>query len=327
MLLRAIIALQAIACIAFGAMGGNYTDIPLREPRQKVFHIHISKVGLSFDRQVSRNIKQRAYGAAFSNRELFLTPVERGIQPEQNKIYFSSVMLRDPKAHVVSLFNHCVLFKPPTILSLRDPRLLLRQKPIQFKLIQSQYARISTPTPAFKRLVKEGGIKSWLQHFVGFTNGSKVYRRNPPNLDDLGCYEPINFQSRFVVTSVDKEGNYSFYPPTTVIDRALQAIDFVGLLEYYTESHCLFGYQVTGTLPPDCSDPCARLNYAAEHNINITHGYIPDTSVSDLDGETLKILNQLTIVDAHLYAAAVRRFRLSARVAGISLEPCRQQPP
>ena len=49
-------------------------------------------------------------------------------------------------------------------------------------------------------------------------------------------------------------------------------------------------------------------------------GYIPDTSVSDLDGETLKILNQLTTVDAHLYAAAVRRFRLSARVAGISLE-------
>lgn len=296
-MLRAFIALKTIACIAFKVTGVNDTYTPLRNSTQHVFHIHISKVGLSFENEVSRNIKQNAYGEAFNRKELFLTPLETGISPEENELYFSSLMLRNPRTHVVSLFNHCLLFKGRTFLRLRLPH---------FK----------RPTQAFYDVVEEGGIKSWLEHFVGSTNASQ--------LDDLGCYEPINFQSRFVVTTVDKEGSASFYPPTTIIDRALQAIDFVGLLEYYRESHCLFGYQVTGTLPQNCADPCSRLTQASK-NLHVHHGYKNTIGVDELDGQTLQLIDRLTTVDTHLYAAALRRFRHSARVAGISLEPCMRQ--
>eukprot|EP00622_Pseudochattonella_farcimen_P004408 FR739790.1.p1 GENE.FR739790.1~~FR739790.1.p1 ORF type:complete len:201 (+),score=7.80 FR739790.1:75-605(+) len=110
------------------------------------------------------------------------------------------------------------------------------------------------------------------------------------------------------------------YPPPDLVARALQATNFIGLLEFYPESLCLFGYQVNRKVPPNCVDPCKR--QAVRGHLNESHGYTNTVHIDDLDHETLELIDNLTTVDRTLYTAARRRFSLSAQEARISLTPC-----
>ena len=272
--------------------GSTPYHLVLLEPGQRVWYTHISKCGVSFQREVGQHILRRAYGRSLSQSQ-FYVPMEMSPTWAQMKEgqFFGAVMLRNPRAHVVSLFNHCLHYPGQTWLTLRDDHL----------------SRRSQPTPSFYDLVANGGLRKWLDHFLGSEQ------------DDLGCYEPVNFQSRFLVNVVDSEAARLTHPPPHLVERALYATHFVGLLEHYGASLCLFAFQVTGKLPEDCADPCRQSKVKHLHE---SHGYNNSVLVDDLDAATLALIDNLTRVDSRLYVAAKHRFRRSANAAGVSLQPC-----
>ena len=150
-------------------------SLPFLANNQKVWHTHISKCGMSFEREVKQNIKNGAYGLRLDKRH-FYVPIEQAPTAQELKTqsYFTSVMFRDPRHHVVSLYNHCLSYRGQTWLSLRTP---VTDRRWGVPLPEENF---SQPSEAFYALVKQGGIRKWLEHFLTASHKE--------GLDDLGCY-------------------------------------------------------------------------------------------------------------------------------------------
>jgi len=80
---------------------------------------------------------------------------------------------------------------------------------------------------------------------------------------------------------------------------------FVGILEAYDESFCLFEARVTGNLPKYCN--CADTKMWARRP-QLSHRKDQELNVMEYPPATLKKLGELTAGDAKLYNAGLKRF-------------------
>jgi len=144
-----------------------------------------------------------------------------------------------------------------------------------------------------------GDVSTWLAHFSADKNTTF----------DGGCYNPVNMQSRTLECSSNLHHHLSGedWPlPIDVLRQRMEGYAFVGIVERYQESACLFVLLVSGSLPPycDCEDHAMWKTFPGIHE---THE-VPSHHVDDLSKLDLKRIDDLTERDAKLWQGAVKRF-------------------
>jgi len=142
-------------------------------------------------------------------------------------------------------------------------------------------------------------VTNWLTHFQGGAEQA-----------DFGCYHPYNMQTR-ALTCKDK--NCHHYDSEPSVKDALSNLDslgFIGLVEHYQASLCLFhakAHDMKEPLPTfcNCKDVAAWNSFRSNHE---GHG-LPAHSVVDLTQEDKAMIKALTRKDEQVYQKALRRFR------------------
>ena len=144
------------------------------------------------------------------------------------------------------------------------------------------------------------GLDAWVRHFAG-----------PNSSHSFNCYNPRDIQYRYAATR-----GVAIGPGRPEADAprarasARHALEknfwFVGVVEAYRETMCLFRYWTTRARPPAycaCHAPAAAAGRAVALS-NITHN-TPAHSTARLDAELVAGLRSLAPVDLMLYAHAL----------------------
>lgn len=255
------------------------------------FHMHIPKAaGYSV---IADSIDMLPPGTGFFSEEICMHDVHA-----LKTLYRGSGMItfvRNPREHVYSQYLECA--SDPYFADLLDPN----------------------SRRSFDNLTV------WLQHFTdGSDDGT-----GPPK-DNMGCYHPLNMQTRYFSCSYIKCNG--LFPLGCERTGAMQAHDLrndphelsqaldnfdkfstIGLVEYYQESFCLFSDKVHGELPQwcNCSDPEARESFEPKR---VSH-HVPKHSINDVSKEDLARIDQLTQHDSRLYSKAQAKFLAEVRAA------------
>lgn len=142
-------------------------------------------------------------------------------------------------------------------------------------------------------------VTSWLTHFSAEMNTSF----------DGGCYNPVNMQARIFECSNGLRHGLSGKDRPLPIDVLYQHVErykFVGIVERYQESVCLFAFLASGSLPKycDCEDHAKWMTLPVMHEAHGVRGH----DVQDLSEFDLKMIDALTEKDAMIWQAAVQRF-------------------
>jgi hypothetical protein len=160
------------------------------------------------------------------------------------------------------------------------------------------------------------GLKQWVQYFDSVKRLSA--NKTIETRNDLGCYLPINFQSRFLVRMINERLATLAEPPFEAVNASLHKVMFLGITEQFHESLCLFYYQVSGEQRKECqrgvacSDKPPPATTLHEH---VNHG-VPHLDRAFVDIETLSTIETLTAIDIKMYAEALRLFQLRLAIAG-----------
>lgn len=182
------------------------------------------------------------------------------------------VVLRKPVEHVVSMFRFC-----------RE---------------DDHGRRSGFQTSSFflknvKNVSFEEGLSRWVDHYL-LTPHS-----------DLGCYNPVNLQTRALVCNRrGAAASHRFDPTPLTLDVALDSLasaEVVGTLKSIPQVLCLI-HAAVGRRERQCSS-----------DVTVdTHGHVPSTrvhSVLSLSTELRRKMHQLTYLDERVYSAASRRLR------------------
>lgn len=188
----------------------------------------------------------------------------------------ASVMLREPRAHIYSLYTMTCC---------------------------SWWGRKERGHAEFPQL---DNVTAWLTWFLksNMTWGGTRASKDPKI---FFTYHPLNFQARHFTCLSDP---HQVTLPEPSIDSVLESFrhnyEFVGILERYQESVCLFTSMASGKLPAycDCDDPESWSTFPDRHEkFDVPHHHITDLTSNDI-----KMIDALTSKDAVLYAEGVRRF-------------------
>lgn len=143
-------------------------------------------------------------------------------------------------------------------------------------------------------------VTTWLKHFEGGEEKS-----------DMRCYHPYNMQARTLTCSVPGSDGSHHYMHDINLKEALhnlQTLFFVGLVERYQASVCVFAAKVNtmNYLPPfcNCSDEQSWKTFK-QHKI--THG-VPPHSIRNLTKEDVRLIDEMTQLDAAVYRKAKEIF-------------------
>jgi len=141
-------------------------------------------------------------------------------------------------------------------------------------------------------------VTTWLRHFEG---GAVKY--------NLRCYHPYNMQAR-ALTCQGPGGAHHYRthgpPRPEVALKNLGSLFFVGVVEHYAASVCLFfaKTQPGQPLPKfcDCTDESSSAHFK-----HFSH-FAPPHSLGNLTEEDRSMIAELTQVDQQLYDRALERF-------------------
>jgi len=188
-----------------------------------------------------------------------------------------TVMLREPRAHIYSLYmmSCCTMFG----------------QTFGFKVAEDVAER--EPQPPLLR-----NVTAWLSWFSQ-TNVT----------EDFGTvYHPLNFQARHFTCLGEDPHHVELPEPTmdSIFAQFNSDYGFVGILERYQESMCLFVHMATGKLPAycDCDDPESWDAFPERHEEYDS----PPHDIADLTSDDIRMIDALTQQDTALYAEGVRRF-------------------
>jgi len=238
-----------------------------------IYHVHIPKVaGESF----------KADAAEISKANVFSEEVCLSDYPTSGK---HLVLLREPRAHVLSQYYFC-----------KDS---------------------DDPGPSRANFLMPKDISEWINfwtRFVSTGNWRENFQYGPKTKFNtpwcssrlpFGCYSPVNLQSQRLTC---KEGAYD-YSSHVSDDAAIKKLDkvyFVGIQEAYQESLCLLHGMTHDHLPEWC-DCTNKKAWSKATVTKETHGSVPH-DFSELSQETQEEVDNLTAGDAALYKAGVKRF-------------------
>jgi len=284
-----------------------------------VQHIHIPKTaGTSFMRAASDATRLR--GLTIKSTEGCLAP-PKSSPPSID----SAIMFRKPRAHVLSQFDLCRPRYGPSWLSLvrrpGEPAF-----PASFEVWLRQWKALKDGgwhgdfTPAFPYAP---GVINYLNGIWGnfplWMHVSPYYALNSTagwaHFDGGGtlehftdvpynCYVPISMQAQRLTCHMPL--NYSVLPSADLAVSNMKGSWFVGLVEAYQASICLFHVKLGNPLPSycNCKDPQRWNSYnTTKMNVN-PNGH----RLSDFSPEVIRLIDDLTEADRKLYNAARLRF-------------------
>jgi hypothetical protein len=143
-------------------------------------------------------------------------------------------------------------------------------------------------------------VKSWAASYLkGTAHGIMAYW-------DIGCYRPIDMQSHRLTCERAIQMRFD-YPKEVNVTQAIHNMKktkYIGVVEAYRESICVWKTKLTGKLAPGCD--CAKA-LIAPHETHETHGasHPPIESFSE---DILAQIDAITKNDIKLYKATVHRF-------------------
>lgn len=148
-----------------------------------------------------------------------------------------------------------------------------------------------------------GGLREWTSHF-------------PSNESAFSCYDPTDMQYRFVAGSGSSRRARGVASATT-LEKAVSILDaafyFVGVVDLYDESLCLFEYALTNVVPSHCgcgrTPPKRRKTHAKMKRLR-------NATVDSLSPGDRRDLARITSRDLALYARAL--VNLEARVTDVA---------
>jgi len=129
------------------------------------------------------------------------------------------------------------------------------------------------------------------------------------------CYTPWNMMSRALTCdALSSHRANSLAEATPDIEQArtnLERVNFVGIVELYSESMCLFEYRLMQTLPVDCT--CAHTDVLWEGSMKATHKNHHESGGAALEHgkeshSTDAMLDKLTRIDVEIYQMGILRF-------------------
>jgi len=237
----------------------------------------------------------------------------------------TTLLLRQPRAHILSLYKHCRYSGWGRWKSKNFPR-----------GAGGAYSKTKDSFTA--------GFGAWLLHFRElWTDAAQVGRHIARGRwwTGWGCYHPINPQTRALTCT----GAAEHYEDAQAVREwdwrenatlpsayvALSEASMVGVLELYDEHLCTVLYTMAsrrargGKVPPlPASCTCAHRNANSapvnDTRIRVTHDWpvghpkrAPPVRLSQLPDHTLTSIDALTRNDAVLYASALRRAIQAAR--------------
>jgi len=245
-------------------------------PRVTFYHLHIPKAAGESFAQDMRQILTASSFTVDSHEGCY------GDSPHAQAGVV--VMLRHPRAHVLSQYSFCKTSAD------RGPK------------------QIQELMPAT--------LEAWLWHWKSLRASGEASRdfsgknseHNPPwcSSTPFGCYNPVDLQSHRM--SCERPHSYTKESDDIAAIRNMQAAYFLGLVEAYHESLCLLYAKVHGGTVPewcDCKNSAQWRRTSWSHSIS--HG-AAHLNESDVGPEILADVDALTAKDQLLYAAAVRRF-------------------
>jgi len=204
---------------------------------------------------------------------------------EQGEIVRVITILRDPKAHVYSQFNHCR------------------------KNLDGWFNPVDFPST----------FQEWMQFWVARGDTPEYHAAG----NGFRCYLPNNLQTRalsctatdcsYATCALDWEvlsGQASAFAldRSVALDKVMHGVHVLGLTDFYQESMCLVYAYVHGELPDWCA--CEdRQAWDAFGESKETHGSnYTAVGAKTFSAEELQLVQQLTQLDQEVYDAAVKRF-------------------
>lgn len=288
MVLLLLLLLSLIPCGALEEL------LPLRGNRS-VSYTHIPKTGgTSLESELYA--LQNATPVGWAHR---LGGHERCFHHMFDESAFNIILLRSPRAHVLSQFLECRY---------------------------DAWGRSATRGTGFEALVAgaedEEAFGSWVAHFQpGRWALPGLGERGDPNVlcrhgvaqqdchGDFNCYHPADMAARQLGPRCAPSPHHAYasnYPLAEADGEAalrrLARYEAVGVTELFPLTWCLLSHQLGVRLPSLCTRPGgARLAH-------ITHGVPPSAALAArVPAETWAAVDQLTRLDARLYAAAYAR--------------------
>lgn len=179
--------------------------------------------------------------------------------------------------------------------------------------VLSQYSHLMGGGPATSLLPDFG---QWVHDWADFWRLTKAQNRSLAFLKDKNFTE----QERYVgFNPIEKQTHKMtcttpyYYPEHIDVDRAVQIMhsaSFVGILEFYPESLCVLHALVTGVMPTSCD--CEKRGAVPDFwHHNSCCG--PPHDIHTVTEDTIKLIDEITKADRHLYNEAVDNFLSTLR--------------
>ena len=282
--LQALRALQTAFLLRLAVAGHSIdSDLPYWDcwdqkvkDEAKVFHLHTPKVaGCSVVEDLSGMVGR---DEVFSDEVCFSYSSKGSYE---NTV----VMVREPRAHVYSMYQFCHLALDPGYRFMVGKRQGLKG--------QANYHLASS-------------FSEWINEWYESPRWGNydIYE------DYEFCYCPYNLQSSRLACNSEKDAKYCY--ATSDFEKVMKNIHsatILGVVEAYHESFCLFSAQLLDSLPEhcDCESPAwssyVKTNVSHHDHFNGTFG-----SIYDMPKDIIQKVDSMTQEDRALYKAGVERF-------------------
>lgn len=250
-----------------------------------------------------------------------------------------TVMLRDPRSHVLSQFNMC---HTHWVSAWRNESIFAsgahgKQVPGRFEDWVSAWRDLAargwrgnfTPSAELLKqgevrlLIREHRLKAWADPPYSAQPGTHLNVQDWPWLDGGGtiwhhakmpyeCYSPLDLQSRRLTCKRPLE----YLEPVVVADAVenLNGSWFFGFAEEYQASVCMFHAKFAKHLPDycDCTVHTLWKTFHA-HKENTKERKFDSRKIAHLPKDLLMSIDELTVIDRYLYKFAWERFVSEAR--------------
>lgn len=209
-------------------------------------------------------------------------------------------------------------FKDPTV---QNVAMFLRHpiKHIYSQFLECKYdswgRRVTNQTefPRRNMSMPYDGFEQWIDHFLGQPR-LKEKLKSPKNFSSFAfnCYNPWNMQSRYLASPLYHARGPHFacawhlVPNADVASLNLAKVNFIGLVDFFQESLCVFRFMAGAGIEKDrcsCGGPGPLRNAT-----RVTHG-VPKHSLQDLSPEVTAKAARMAQADLKAALQAVERFQ------------------
>mmetsp|Transcript_142103 Transcript_142103/g.345252 ORF Transcript_142103/g.345252 Transcript_142103/m.345252 type:complete len:393 (-) Transcript_142103:80-1258(-) len=293
-------------------------------PQDVIYHLHIPKAaGISFGIDALKFL--RPHNLKLASREGCYS-----WKYENPRVLGTAVLLRNPRKHVVSMYDFCLdgdktdyrnAVRPPSSPTMPEKiqGWVTEWKRLQDSGWHGNFTPPSEPVSGIwnytmETVVRKRRIPAWSEPPFS-PESTFLDEKDWVTLDGGGtlwhyvkvpfqCYSPLSLQTQRLTCSKPME--FSSPPNITQALDNLGSAWFVGIAEHYQASICLLQLQLGEALPKycDCRNPQQWKTFPGTRENDGKH----KTKLDELSQDTLRQIDELTAMDWQLYKAGEQRF-------------------